>query len=72
MGKISEQLINLLKKQIAAHGLVVWYDPDQSYAGLANSLALWHQDRYIPLQWTMPARLDYIVLKLGCHLGPEN
>lgn len=39
MGLVTEALIALLRKQVEAHGTVVWYDPEHAYLDLAPSLA---------------------------------
>jgi len=36
---VTETLLQLLRTQIAAHGTLVWYDPEKAYLDLANSLA---------------------------------
>ena len=36
MGKITEELITLLAKQIQDHGIVVWYDPEQAYGDVVD------------------------------------
>lgn len=38
MGLVTEALIDLLRKQVEAHGTVVWFDPEQSYPDLVQSL----------------------------------
>lgn len=40
MGKITEELITLIKKQVQDHGLVVWYDPERVYTDLVSRLEL--------------------------------
>lgn len=40
MGKVTEQLVEVLKRQVADRGLVVWYDPQRAYADLAKQLEL--------------------------------
>lgn len=40
MGKVTDELIALLSKQIQDHGIVVWYDPAQEYAELVERLEL--------------------------------
>jgi hypothetical protein len=37
---VTETLLKLLRKQIEAHGTVVWYDPDAAYAEVAQSLCV--------------------------------
>jgi hypothetical protein len=38
MGKITDEIVELLKKQIAARGIVVWYDPEKAFARLVPVL----------------------------------
>ncbi len=39
MPVVAEALLTLLRKQVAAHCTLVWYDPDLTYLALASSLA---------------------------------
>jgi len=38
MGLVTEALLDLLRKQIEAHGTLVWYDPERAYSGVVLSL----------------------------------
>lgn len=38
MGKVTEELIGLLVKQVEDRGIVVWYDPEQAYGAVAAGL----------------------------------
>lgn len=38
MGKISDRIHELIERQLADRGLVVWYDPDRVYVSLAKTL----------------------------------
>lgn len=38
MAPVTEFLLEMLRKQVEAHGTVVWYDPERAYQGLAESL----------------------------------
>src|SRR5712691_1998396 len=40
MGKVTEELVTLITKQIQDHGLVVWYDPEQAYGDIVDQLHL--------------------------------
>lgn len=40
MGKISDSIRELIQRQLADRGLVVWYDPDRVYGSLAQTLTL--------------------------------
>ena len=36
MGKVTEELVTLITKQIQDHGIVVWYDPEQAYSDVVD------------------------------------
>ncbi|MBC7250399.1 MAG: PglZ domain-containing protein [Anaerolineae bacterium] len=38
MGLVTDTLLALLRKQVEAHGTVVWFDPEKAYLELAQSL----------------------------------
>jgi len=38
MGLVTDYLRNTIIKQVADHGVVVWYDPDQHYPAVAETL----------------------------------
>ena len=40
MGKVTEELVALITKQIQDHGIVVWYDPEQTYGDVIDQLQL--------------------------------
>lgn len=40
MGKVTEELISLIKKQINDHGIVVWYDPEEAYTEVVETMEL--------------------------------
>lgn len=40
MGKVTEELVVLITKQLQDHGIVVWYDPDLAYGDVVNQLYL--------------------------------
>ena len=40
MGKVTEELVTLITKQIQDHGIVVWYDPEQTYGDVVDQLHL--------------------------------
>jgi len=40
MGKVSDNLIEMLARHVADRGIVVWYDPHKAYTGLVQRLAL--------------------------------
>jgi len=40
MGIVTDYIRNLIAKQVNDHGLVLWYDPERHYAGIADELSL--------------------------------
>ena len=42
MGKDSELLIEMIKRQVADCGIVVWYDPQKDYSAFIERLGLSH------------------------------
>jgi hypothetical protein len=38
MGKVTEELVALITKQIQDHGIVVWYDPERAYGDVVDQL----------------------------------
>ncbi len=56
-GIVTEHLINLITKQVDDNGLVLWYDPDQTYTvvvevlKLPDTTVLRYEDSYIHLRW---------------------
>ena len=38
MGKVTEELVALITKQIQDHGIVVWYDPEHTYGDVIDQL----------------------------------
>ncbi len=66
MAKLTEHIINLIKKQIKEKGIVVWYDPDRSYADLARSLelpettVLYYTDSFFRLRKEIDTWMEYL------------
>jgi hypothetical protein len=56
-GVVTEYLISLITKQVGDNGLVVWYDPDRTYAEVAEALelpdttVLRYEGSFIELRW---------------------
>lgn len=40
MGRVSDEIVRLIQRQVDEHGIVLWYDPERVYEGLAHSLQL--------------------------------
>ncbi|RMF99595.1 MAG: hypothetical protein D6741_08230, partial [Planctomycetota bacterium] len=39
MGKVTDELLRLVNKQLDDHGIVVWYDPERAYTQVVKQLA---------------------------------
>lgn len=66
MGKVTEELVGLIAKQIQDHGLVVWYDPELAYGGvvdqckLPDTTVLRYQDSFFELRYRMEPFLEFV------------
>lgn len=40
MGRVKDHLLQLIQRQLKDHNLLVWFDPDQYYAGFVDALQL--------------------------------
>jgi PglZ domain len=40
VGKVSDEILRMIEKQVADHGIVVWYDGERAYEKLAREMAL--------------------------------
>ena len=40
MGKVSDYVMSLIRKQVDDHGIVVWYDPQKAYSSFIRGLTL--------------------------------
>jgi hypothetical protein len=40
MGKVTDHLVSLIKRQVKDRGIVVWYDPEQVYTDVVQTLTL--------------------------------
>lgn len=66
MAKLTEYIVNLIKKQVKEKGIVVWYDPDRSYTDLARSLelpettVLYYTDSFFRLRKEIDTWMEYL------------
>ncbi|HEY7492340.1 MAG TPA: hypothetical protein VIH59_14675 [Candidatus Tectomicrobia bacterium] len=66
MGKVTEELVALIIKQVQDHGLVVWYDPEQAYGDvvaqphLAETTLLCYQGSFFVLRYRMEPFLEFV------------
>jgi hypothetical protein len=66
MGKVTEELVALITKQIQDHGLVVWYDPEQAYSDVVDQLSLpettvfRYQSSFFDLRHRLEAFLEFV------------
>ncbi|NIM12894.1 MAG: PglZ domain-containing protein [Candidatus Aminicenantes bacterium] len=80
MGKVSEFIINLLKKQVEKKGIVVWYDPEKNYTEFIKELEipgttiLHFKGSYLALRSEIEPFLEFIDDSgkpvSNCHLPP--
>ncbi len=61
MGKVTEELLALITKQIQDHGIVVWYDPEHAYGDVIDQM---HTPEITVL------RYESSVFQLRHHLEP--
>ncbi|MFH1951478.1 MAG: PglZ domain-containing protein [Pseudomonadota bacterium] len=66
MGKVSEYIVGLVAKQVEDKGIVVWYDPDNVYAGVMDKLTipattvLQYEDSFFGLRAEIEPFLEFI------------
>ncbi|MDL1971050.1 MAG: PglZ domain-containing protein [Candidatus Desulfofervidaceae bacterium] len=66
MGKVTDELIALLEKQIQDHGIVVWYDPEGHYTKLIENLKLpdtkilKYKGSFFELRYLMEPFLEFV------------
>jgi hypothetical protein len=80
-GRISAAIVELLRRQVADRGLVVWYDPQKAYEHLAAQLAiadctlLRYEDGFFPLREQLEPFLECVnengVLKADADIAPR-
>ena len=64
MGKVTEELVMLITKQVQDHGIVVWYDPEQAYSDVVDQLhlpettVLRYQDSFFALRHRLEPFLE--------------
>lgn len=81
MGKLSDQIRDLLARQVNHRGLVVWYDPEKAYTKLAQSLTLpdttvlCYTDGFFPLRHALEPHLEFVTPagkpNDGCGVPPN-
>jgi hypothetical protein len=66
MGKVTEELVALITKQIQDHGIVVWYDPEQAYGDVVGQLhfpettVLRYQGSFFDLRHRLEPLLEFL------------
>lgn len=66
MGKVTEELVMLITKQLQDHGIVVWYDPEQVYSDVVDQLhlpeitVLRYQDSFFALRYHLEPFLECV------------
>jgi hypothetical protein len=75
MGKITEELVALVTKQVQDHGLVIWYDPEQAYGDVVDQLpettVLCHQSSFFDLRHRLEPFLEFVDDAGQFHANPE-
>ncbi len=81
MGKVTEHIFGIVKRQLAEHGIVVWYDPEKSYARLLPQLSsagldiIFYQDGLFKLREELEPFLEFVDeqgnIKNGAEIPPE-
>src|SRR5437588_10884755 len=70
MGVVTDYLVNLIRKQVDATGIVVWYDPDAHYQEVAQNLAI--EDSILALYQGSFFALRYEIEPLMGNLEPPR
>jgi hypothetical protein len=66
MGKVTEELVALITRQIQDHGIVVWYDPDLAYGDVIDQLhppettVLRYEDSVFQLRHRLEPFLEFV------------
>jgi hypothetical protein len=66
MGKVTEELVALITKQIQDHGIVVWYDPECAYGDVVDQMhlpettVLRYQGSVFALRHRLEAFLEFV------------
>ena len=81
MGKVTDELVDLITKQVDDRGIVVWYDPEQAYgevvAGLAlpDASVLRYSDGFFELRHRIDPMLEFVEedgsLREGAEIPPR-
>ncbi len=77
MSKVTDELLNLLKKQIQDHGIVVWYDPEGHYTNLIGNLKLpdtkiiKYQGSFFKLRYDIEPYLEFVDENGNICANPE-
>lgn len=81
MGKVSDRIRQLIARQVKTAGLVVWYDPEKAYSGLAGELGLpetdviLHDGSYFRTRHHLELYLEWVTAdgqaKDGCGVPPK-
>ena len=81
MGRISSAVAELLRRQVADRGVVVWYDPQNAYGELVKRLAiadctiLRHEDGFFRLRQQIESFLECVnedgILKADADIAPR-
>ena len=76
MGRVTDEIIGLIRKQLDDHGLVVFYDPERTYADVVGELSpktvvLSFLESFFELRHRIEAHLEYAGADLRFLSGRE-
>ena len=81
MGKVTEDILGIVKRKMAEHGIVVWYDSEKSYGRLLPQLSsagldiISYQDGFFKLREELEPFLEFVDeqgnIKDGAELPPK-
>jgi len=81
MGRVTADILAIVKRQLAEHGIVVWYDPEKSYRRLLPQLSsggidlISYQDGFFKLREELEPFLEFVDeqgnIKNGAEIPPK-
>src|SRR5262245_12385612 len=78
MGKITDELVALIMKQLQDHGIVVWYDPEHAYGDVVSQLdqpgttVLRYEGSFFDLRHRLQPLLEFLDEDGRFHANLEN
>lgn len=81
MGRVTADILAIVKRQLAEHGIVVWYDPEKSYRRLLPQLSsagidlISYQGGFFKLREELEPFLEFVDeqgnIKNGAEIPPK-